>query len=48
MRSLVVDKLNVTEMTVFNRFDDKFDPNEYHFGNRCCAYDFVDFVCEKN
>ncbi len=30
MRSLVVDKLNVTEMTVFNRFDDSFDPNEYH------------------
>ena len=30
MRSLVVDKLNVTEMTVFNRFDESYDPNEFH------------------
>ncbi len=30
MRSLVVDKLNVAEMVIFNRFDEKFDPNEYH------------------
>lgn len=30
MRSLVVDKLNVAEMTVFNRFDEKFDPQEFH------------------
>ena len=30
MRSLVVDKFNATEMVVFNRFDPKFDPNEYH------------------
>ncbi|MBR1824763.1 MAG: GTPase [Ruminococcus sp.] len=30
MRSLVVDKLNVTEMTVFNRFDEKLDPQEFH------------------
>lgn len=30
MRSLVVDKFNVSEMVVFNRFDEKFDPNEYH------------------
>ena len=30
MRSLVVDKFNATEMVVFNRFDTKFDPNEFH------------------
>lgn len=30
MRSLVVDKLNIAEMVVFNRFDEKFDPNEFH------------------
>ncbi len=30
MRSLVVDKLNVTEMTVFNRFEEKYDPQEFH------------------
>ena len=30
MRSLVVDKLNIAEMTVFNRFDEKFDPQEFH------------------
>ena len=30
MRSLVVDKFNNTEMVVFNRFDEKYDPNEFH------------------
>ena len=30
MRSLVVDKLNNTEMVVFNRFSDNYDPNEFH------------------
>lgn len=30
MRSLVVDKLNIAEMVVFNRFEEKFDPNEFH------------------
>ena len=30
MRSLVVDKLNVAEMVVFNRFEESFDPNEFH------------------
>lgn len=30
MRSLVVDKLNMTEMVVFNRFEKSFDPNEFH------------------
>lgn len=30
MRSLVVDKLNVAEMVIFNRFDAKYDPNEFH------------------
>ncbi|MBP5432582.1 GTP-binding protein [Ruminococcus sp.] len=30
MRSLVVDKLNVAEMVIFNRFSEKFNPNEYH------------------
>lgn len=30
MRSLVVDKLNIAEMVVFNRFDRTYDPNEFH------------------
>ena len=30
MRSLVVDKLNLCELTVFNRFDKSMDPNEFH------------------
>lgn len=30
MRSLVVDKLNIAEMVIFNRFDEKFDPQEFH------------------
>lgn len=30
MRSLVVDKLNVTELTVFNRYTRDMDPNEFH------------------
>lgn len=30
MRSLVVDKLNIAEMVVFNRFDRAYDPNEFH------------------
>jgi hypothetical protein len=30
MRSLVVDKLNVAEMTVFNRFTESYDPQEFH------------------
>ncbi|MBR4627489.1 MAG: GTPase [Ruminococcus sp.] len=30
MRSLVVDKLNLTELTVFNRFERSMDPNEFH------------------
>ena len=30
MRSLVVDKLNVCELTVFNRFDSSFDVQEFH------------------
>ena len=30
MRSLVVDKFNNTEMVCFNRFDEKYDPNEFH------------------
>lgn len=30
MRSLVVDKLNVTELTIFNRYTRDMDPNEFH------------------
>ena len=30
MRSLVVDKLNSAEMVVFNRFEEKYDPQEFH------------------
>ncbi len=30
MRSLVVDKLNSAEMVIFNRFDEKYDPQEFH------------------
>jgi len=30
MRSLVVDKLNIAEMVVFNRFERTYDPNEFH------------------
>lgn len=30
MRSLVVDKLNVCELVVFNRFDKSFDVQEFH------------------
>lgn len=30
MRSLVVDKLNAAEMTVFNRFTEDYDPQEFH------------------
>lgn len=30
MRSLVVDKLNNAEMVIFNRFDEKYDPQEFH------------------
>ena len=30
MRSLVVDKLNVCELIVFNRFERSMDPNEFH------------------
>ena len=30
MRSLVVDKLNICELTVFNRFEKSMDPNEFH------------------
>ena len=30
MRSLVVDKLNITELTVFNRYEKSMDPNEFH------------------
>lgn len=30
MRSLVVDKLNIAELTVFNRFDKSMDVNEFH------------------
>lgn len=30
MRSLVVDKLNMCELTVFNRFDKSYDVNEFH------------------
>lgn len=30
MRSLVVDKLNATEMTVFNRFEESMSPEEFH------------------
>lgn len=30
MRSLVVDKFNVAEMIVFNRFDESLDPQEFH------------------
>lgn len=30
MRSLVVDKLSNAEMVIFNRFDEKYDPQEFH------------------
>lgn len=30
MRSLVVDKLNICELVVFNRMEKKFDPQEFH------------------
>ena len=30
MRSLVVDKLNVCELVVFNRFERSYDPNQFH------------------
>jgi len=30
MRSLVVDKLNVSELIVFNRFERSYDPNKFH------------------
>lgn len=30
MRSLVVDKLNITELTVFNRFEKSMDVQEFH------------------
>lgn len=30
MRSLVVDKLNIAELTVFNRFEKSFDVKEFH------------------
>ncbi len=30
MRSLVVDKFNNTEMVCFNRFEESFDPKEFH------------------
>lgn len=30
MRSLVVDKLNVCELIVFNRFEKSYDPNKFH------------------
>ncbi len=30
MRSLVVDKLNICELVVFNRMDKSFDPQEFH------------------
>ena len=30
MRSLVVDKLNFAELTVFNRFEKSFDVQEFH------------------
>ncbi len=30
MRSLVVDKLNMCELCVFNRFEKSMDPNEFH------------------
>ena len=30
MRSLVVDKLNISELVIFNRADRKMDANEYH------------------
>ncbi|MDE6678632.1 MAG: GTPase [Ruminococcus sp.] len=48
MRSLVVDKLNVCELVVFNRFEKSYDPNKFHqivrgVSRRCeIAYEYTD------
>lgn len=48
MRSLVVDKFNVCELVVFNRFEKSYDPNKFHqivrgVSRRCeIAYEYTD------
>lgn len=52
MRSLVYDKLKSCELVVFNRFDDKFDKNEFHKTVRAItrraniAYEYTDGTVE--